>query len=148
MRDPNLDCEAEKFYCWNCRKQGRAYGEACQSCKVGYFIAAEQPDDLLDFANADRRRANPARYVVPPEFGGATYDAERDGHALRRDLDAVKDVLMNTSVWLSLPEIAARARVAEGSVGSRVRDLRKSRHGSYKIPTKVVGRTWYYRMES
>ena len=102
----------------------------------------DQP--LLDFANADRRRANPTRWEarVPPEFGGKTFDAKRDGAALRSDLDAVKDVLMNTLEWLSLPEIAERAGVKEGSVGSRVRDLRKLRHGNYKIPTKVVGRTW------
>ena len=37
---------AEKFHCWKCGKRGRAYGEACQSCKVGYFIAVERPDDI------------------------------------------------------------------------------------------------------
>ena len=80
-------------------------------------------------------------------FDGETYDDERDGARLHRQLEAVRRV-MARGEWLTLKELARRVGGSEPSVSARLRDLRKARFGRHTIARRYVGEgVWRYRME-
>jgi hypothetical protein len=57
--------------------------------------------------------------------------------------------LLSDGEWHTLKEIAAFAHGSEAGCSARIRDLRKSRFGGYRIELKRAtenGGTWLYRM--
>ena len=80
------------------------------------------------------------------EFDGATYDRERDGERLGRQLAAVRQ-LMQDGLWRTLAEIADHTGEPEASISSRLRDLRKPKFGCYQVEREYVRRgVWKYRV--
>jgi hypothetical protein len=92
---------------------------------------------------------------VPPEellrdcrdFGGATYDRERDGERLSGQLRRVFD-LMRDGEWRRLHEIEEAVGGSATSVSARLRDLRKSKFGGFTVETRAPkdGGSWWYRL--
>lgn len=61
---------------------------------------------------------------------------------LNKGLQRVLDI-MSDGEWWKMDEIAAQADMREGSVGSRIRELREPRHGGYTIERRHVGDRQY-----
>ena len=89
---------------------------------------------------------NPMPAPEPPRFGGATFDAGRDGDRLRKQLAAVR-TLMADGAWRTLAEIAAAVDAPEASVSARLRDLRKPQFGGATVEREyLTDGLWRYRM--
>lgn len=71
-------------------------------------------------------------FTKPAHFDGATIDPALDGPRLTRQLDAVRE-LMADGKWRTLDEIAAVVKGSTPGISARLRDLRKSEHGSLKV---------------
>jgi hypothetical protein len=80
-----------------------------------------------------------------PRFGGDTFDEEKDGHRLRRQLDAVRR-LMKDGAWRTLHRIAADTRFPEASVSARLRQLRHEGFDVQRRRVTVGSGTWEYRV--
>ena len=92
---------------------------------------------LLDFANADRRRANPTRWEVKQRFQGATYDAAKDEKRLTRLLDAVGDALRSGGRW-TLRDLQQQCGGSEAGISARIRDLKQvANGGNYERGVRV-----------
>lgn len=79
-------------------------------------------------------------------FGGETYDAERDGDRLKRQLSRVKKLMLDGR-WRTLQQIADHTGDPPASVSARLRDLRKSRFGAYVVERRHIKRgLWEYRV--
>lgn len=94
---------------------------------------------MFDFADADRKRANPSRWAarlatVPTElFDGLTYDTEKDEKRLTGQMGAVFDC-MSDSKWRTLAEIiSVIGKGSEAGVSARLRDLRKEKWGGHTV---------------
>lgn len=72
-----------------------------------------------------------------PQFDGATFQPERDGERLTRQLDRVKELMLDGQ-WRSLPQIAALVGGSEAGVSARLRDLRKERNGGYTVSRRHI----------
>lgn len=72
-----------------------------------------------------------------PTFDGSTFQPERDGERLTRQLDRVKELMLDGQ-WRSLPQIAALVGGSEAGVSARLRDLRKPRNGAYTVNRRHV----------
>lgn len=82
------------------------------------------------------------------DFDGGTYDRDRDGDRLGRQLAAVKR-LMSDGRWRTLPEIAEYAGGSVAAVSARLRDLRKIRVGCYEVERRYVSNgVWEYRVKT
>lgn len=80
-------------------------------------------------------------------FDGETFDQERDGGRLARQLAAVRRA-MSDNEWHSLWNLSILTGAPEASVSARLRDLRKPKHGSRTISRRHIGDgLWEYRME-
>jgi hypothetical protein len=80
------------------------------------------------------------------EFGGATYDEKRDGDRLKKQLAAVRSIMLRSG-WVTLKDLAAQVNAPESSVSARIRDLRKSQFGGYTIERRYKERgLWEYRV--
>ena len=81
-----------------------------------------------------------------PDFDGETYEPVRDRERLRRQLDAVREVMLDGE-WTTLPWLAMRVRAPEASVSARLRDLRKAKFGGYVFQRQWAGGgLWEYRL--
>ena len=79
-------------------------------------------------------------------FDGATYAPERDYERLSGQLKAVYD-LMRDSKWRTLSDIRETVEGSEAAISARLRDLRKTKYGSYTIEREHIDRGLYrYRM--
>lgn len=79
-------------------------------------------------------------------FDGETFHGERDGKRLQAQLSAVR-ALMSDGKWHRLAEISEYARCSTASASARLRDLRKSRHGSHTVLREYEDSgVWRYRM--
>ena len=79
-------------------------------------------------------------------FDGDSYNLDRDGARLSRQLDRVR-TLMADSQWRTLSQIADEVYASEASVSARLRDLRKPRFGSATVERQYVRRgLWRYRV--
>jgi hypothetical protein len=67
-----------------------------------------------------------------PEFDGETYESEEDRVRLGRQLDAVRDLMIDGE-WRILASIRAKAGGTEASVSARLRDLRKEKFGAFRV---------------
>ena len=66
------------------------------------------------------------------EFDGKTFEPKKDGTRLRKQLDAVRD-LMADGRWRTLGEIAEKLGYPEASISARLRDLRKVKFGGCTV---------------
>jgi hypothetical protein len=86
-----------------------------------------------------------------PPFDGETYDPDRDGQRLGRQLAAVSN-LMADGQWRTLSEIAEAVRgesgrASEASCSARLRDLRKPKFGAHTVDRRNAGDgLWEYRV--
>jgi hypothetical protein len=81
--------------------------------------------------------------VKPPHFDGETYDPPKDQKRLTRQLERVYEVVKGGE-WHTLAGISDITGDPEGSIGARLRDLRKEKFGSYDIRRKRKGNTFSY----
>jgi hypothetical protein len=80
------------------------------------------------------------------EFGGDTFDDDRDGNRLRAQFRRVWCV-MRGGAWLTLAQIAAATGDPESSVSARLRDFRKPRYGGHTVERAYVRKgLWTYRV--
>ena len=83
---------------------------------------------------------------LKPKFDGVTFDEARDGPRLFRQCQTVFD-LMQDKKWRTLKEISRTCNEPEASVSARLRDLRKTRFGSYDVQRRhVAAGVWEYRV--
>lgn len=89
---------------------------------------------------------------VIPLFDGATYDPDLDRKRLVTQLQAVRGHML-ASGWQTIPEI--RAAIGFGtpqSISARLRDLRKTKHGSFIVDRRRRGAgvdgLWEYRVRA
>jgi hypothetical protein len=70
-----------------------------------------------------------------PQFDGETYDEKLDGARLARQLDLVRDYMLDLprGRFVTLNEIARSTGFPEASISARLRDLRKTRFGRYLV---------------
>ena len=81
------------------------------------------------------------------EFGGSTYDENRDGDRLKKQLDAVRSIMLRSG-WVTLKDLALQVKAPESSVSARIRDLRKLQFGGYTIEREYVSKgLWRYRIK-
>lgn len=91
----------------------------------------------LDFADSDRRAANPTRWEAakqsPPVAEGFTYEPEADKERISTLQQAVIDCMTDGN-WRTLAEIRnAIGKGSEAGISARIRDMRKSRCGSHIV---------------
>jgi hypothetical protein len=79
-------------------------------------------------------------------MNGETYDPIRDGERLRKQLVAVRQAMADHE-WHTLYALSLMTGAPEASVSARLRDLRKSKYGSYTVERRHVGNgLWEYRL--
>jgi hypothetical protein len=81
-----------------------------------------------------------------PAFGGESYDATLDLPRLTGQLKRTLEV-MRDGRWRTLQEIAVAVGCTTQSASARLRDLRKSRYGSFTVERRRVGAAvFFYRL--
>ena len=81
------------------------------------------------------------------DFDGATFDRERDGERLGRQMEAVKRLMLDGQ-WRTLADIADYAQGSEAACSARLRDLRKIRYGCFVVHRRYKANgVWEYRVE-
>lgn len=65
-------------------------------------------------------------------FDGETYEPKKDYRRLKRQLDAVYE-LMKDGRWRTLAQIQAVVAGSEAAISARLRDLRKEQHGGFDV---------------
>ncbi len=80
-------------------------------------------------------------------FGGATFDAKRDGPRLNAQLEEVRQfMLSHCDEWFTLEELEVALGYPQASISARLRDLRKLKFGGYEIARTYVARgEWAYK---
>jgi hypothetical protein len=79
-------------------------------------------------------------------FGGSTFDAERDGERLQGQLARVAQVMVDGD-WHTLPELAQKCGGTEAAISARIRDFRKAKFGGHTVQREYVERgLWRYRL--
>ncbi len=86
-----------------------------------------------------------------PDFDGETYDPPIDHKRLTTQLGRVRQVLLAASrsgVWYTLRDLSDECNAPEASISARIRDLRKSKFGGYKVDHRRKDRrgTWEYQI--
>lgn len=76
---------------------------------------------------------------------GPAFDESRDGERVARQMDRVRDLMID-GVWRTLPEISAAlarrhpgSRFPEGSVSAQLRHLKKEKFGGYRLEKEHIG---------
>ena len=101
---------------------------------------------LLDLApdehvEVTRQRVKPYEPALPselPMFDGETFQPEFDYDRLGAQMRAVFDV-MGDGKWHTLSELAKVLDAPEASVSARLRDLRKTKFGGFKVDRQAHG---------
>jgi hypothetical protein len=100
-------------------------------------------ESAIDYANLDRRTANPTRWQAAeanrPAFPGPSYNPEFDYERLTGQLRAVYDV-MKDGRHRTLSELKdAVGKGSETGLSAALRALRKPQHGSHRIDKQRRG---------
>ena len=85
---------------------------------------------------------------APPkrDFGGETFQPERDGDRLHAQLVKVFHA-MKDGEWRTLAGISSETGAPEASVSARLRDLRKEKFGGHDVQRRFVRRGLFeYRL--
>lgn len=78
------------------------------------------------------------------DFDGATYNRPADAARLGKQLDRVRDLLLDGRPR-TLRQIAAELDIPEASASARIRDLRKAKFGAYPVVAqRLTAGTWAY----
>lgn len=103
-------------------------------CKKGFYIQRiYTPNDITNGMES-------------PHFDGETFDSELDKDRLSRQLDIVKEAMMDGK-WHTLAELKTFTGFPEASISARLRDLRKPRFGMFTIDRKRVSKgTFAYKL--
>jgi len=79
-------------------------------------------------------------------FDGRTFNPERDGERLGKQMAAVK-ALMLDGEWHTIAELGRKVQGSDAAVSARIRDLRKRRYGGYNVEREYVADgLWRYRV--
>ena len=79
-------------------------------------------------------------------FDGETVEPERDCPRLSRQLDLVRELMLD-GAWRSLATIALEVGGSEAGVSARLRDLRKPRFGEWTVQREYQDNgLWLYRV--
>ncbi len=79
-------------------------------------------------------------------MNGETYDEQRDGERLKKQLVAVRQYMADHE-WHTLYALSLMTGAPEASVSARLRDLRKSKYGGHIIERRHIGNgLWEYRL--
>lgn len=70
-------------------------------------------------------------------FDGETIDPERDDNRLKAQLYRVKSFMLGTD-WKTLAEIEMITGYPQASISARLRDLRKTKFGSFTVERRHV----------
>ena len=83
------------------------------------------------------------------DFDGKTFAPALDGPRLSRQLDKVRDLMLDGK-WRKLRAIQDVAGGSEAAISARLRDLRKPKFGSYTVERRRAGDptagSWEYRV--
>lgn len=80
-------------------------------------------------------------------FSGTTFDPAKDGKRLGRQLAAVRDLMVEYGLWLSLAQIEDCTGYPQASISARLRDLRKEQFGGFRVQRRRRSAgTWEYRV--
>lgn len=71
------------------------------------------------------------------QFGGKTFEAEKDGKRLTGQLNRVRE-LMSDGKWRTLAEIQSVVGGSEAGVSARLRDLRKHHFGGLTVERRLT----------
>jgi hypothetical protein len=116
-----------------------AYPELGPRCTVCDILT----DDLV--MRKCRRCRTPSLFDDPVpsrrrDFDGKTYDEERDGERLGRDLVIVREMLLaRRGEWVTKLDLCAATRKDWASTSARLRDLRKAKFGGFEIERRSIG---------
>lgn len=78
--------------------------------------------------------------------GGVTFDPDRDGARLNRQMRDVFRVVADEA-WHTLPGLSRATGHPEASISARLRDLRKPRFGGHVVERTYLGEgLWAYRL--
>jgi hypothetical protein len=115
----------------------------CSSCK-GEGSSKYMADGKCPACLGTGIRSNPD--PDRPDFGGETYDPQRDRARLTGSLLLVLEA-MRLGGWWSLAGLAIVGKCSQAAASARIRDLRKPRYGGHTIEKRYVadGR-WEYRL--
>lgn len=81
-----------------------------------------------------------------PHFDGETYVAERDHDRLAKQLNAVRDLMIDGR-WRTLYGISLTTGFAEASISARLRDCRKEKYGGYTVARRhIANGLWEYQV--
>lgn len=90
-----------------------------------------------------------------PPFDGATYDPDADGARLQKQLERVREIMLegrSANVWRMATEVAALVgpKAREPAIQARIRDLRKVKFGGYRVAIRRRGEPraglWEYKL--
>jgi hypothetical protein len=88
------------------------------------------------------------RQDVKRDFDGQTYEPKRDKVRLNRQLDKVKELMLDGK-WRCLRQIESAVGGTEASVSARLRDLRKPKFGGFTVEREYRGKGLFvYRMRT
>jgi len=73
------------------------------------------------------------------EFGGTTYEPERDRDRLARQLLRVKRAVSDGQ-WWTLEKLEREIGAPQASISARLRDLRKPRFGGHTVERRYLSR--------
>lgn len=71
------------------------------------------------------------------EFDGATFDPDKDGPRLSRQMRLVVEWMVRGD-WWTIPELAEKVGAAQTSISARFRDLRKKEFGEHTVDVRRV----------
>ena len=82
------------------------------------------------------------------DFGGESYDRERDGKRLYPDLIKLRSfMLRHQNIWFTPQSICTATGKDWATTSARLRDLRKKKFGGYTIERRYLkDGLWEYRM--
>tara|TARA_R110000822_G_scaffold29182_1_gene86187 strand:- start:714 stop:1019 length:306 start_codon:yes stop_codon:yes gene_type:complete len=75
-------------------------------------------------------------------FDGVAYQHERDFERLKNQAERILDFISDGE-WTTLREISAATGAPEGSVSSKLRDLRKAKYGGHTVDIRYAGNGVY-----
>jgi hypothetical protein len=88
----------------------------------------------------------PPKAPLRARFDGAFYRPDRDDEPLADQLTRIYDVVKDGQ-WRTVAEIAALTRDMATSVSAQLRNLRKPRHGGFRVESRIrEGRLFEYRL--
>lgn len=90
--------------------------------------------------------------VRPVLFDGETFDRKLDGKRLARQLDKVRELMLDGQ-WRTLRQIADAIGCSESSASARLRDMRKAPPHGYGADVKrardrVNKALWWYKLSA